>query len=543
MTPRSAQILMRSLLLALALGMSGAALTAQGKVVVGSKNFTESAVLAELMAQMIEAHTELKVERRINLGGTMICWTALRAGDIDMYAEYTGTGWSIVLKEPGKITDPLRAFLHVRRRCREEFGVHWLEPFGLDNTYAIAMLESRAEELGIRRISDLLPHQAELRGGFSIEFGNRADGYPGLAEAYGLNLGKVRVLEHGLAYQAIQAGSIDLMDAYSTDGKLLRYKLRVLEDDRGFFPPYNAAPVVREQALKAHPELESVLARLAFRLPDAAAQALNYVVETRAQSPAAVARAYLEIEGLVKGEREDAAVARRALRSVLAERPSPGAVVPAARGFWARIGGEDSHIADRILEHLGLTLAAVLLATLLGIPLGIFISKRARIRQFVLGAAGVVQTIPSLALLAFMIPILGLDIKAAIAALFLYALLPILRNTFTGIAEVDRDLVDAARGMGMRPGQILRHVQLPLAMRTIMAGIRTSTVISIGVATLAAFIGAGGLGEPIVEGLYMNDATLILTGAIPAAALALLADLGLGWVESRFLPASSTSRA
>ena len=177
------------------------------------------------------------------------------------------------------------------------------------------------------------------------------------------------------------------------------------------------------------------------------------------------------------------------------------------------------------------------------IPLGILITGKPRLRQITLGAAGVVQTIPSLALLAFMIPLLGLDVKAAIAALFLYAILPILRNTYTGITEVDEDLVDAARGMGMRPGQILRKVQLPLAMRTIMAGIRTSTVISIGVATLAAFIGAGGLGEPIVEGLYLNDTGLILTGAVPAALLAVFADIGLGRLELALQPRAQSVAA
>jgi osmoprotectant transport system permease protein len=189
-----------------------------------------------------------------------------------------------------------------------------------------------------------------------------------------------------------------------------------------------------------------------------------------------------------------------------------------------------------VLEHLGLTLASVLLAAFVAIPLGIASTKRVRVRQFALGVAGVVQTIPSLALLAFMIPLLGLGVRAAIAALFLYAMLPILRNTYTGIAEVDGELVDAARGMGMRPGQILTRVQLPLAMRTIMAGIRTSTVISIGVATLAAFIGVGGLGKPITQGLYLNDTGLILLGAVPAALLAIAADVGLGRLELALQP-------
>jgi len=512
-------------------------------VVIGSKNFTGSAVLAELMAQMIEAHTDLEVERRINLGGTMICWAALRAGEIDMYADYTGTGWSIVLKEQGKIKDPLRAFLHVRRRYLEEFGVHWLEPFGLNNSYALAMAEERAEQLSVRRISDLAAHEQEVRAGFSIEFGNRADGYPGLSEAYGLHLGTVRTLEHGLAYQSIDSGEIDLMDAYSTDGKLLRFRLRILEDDRRFFPPYNAAPLVRAETLREHPEVEAALGRLAFRVPDHAAQALNYVVETGGERVASVARAFLEREGLVDGESEEARSARVALDRVLSQRPEPGHVASTRPTFFGLLATRAGELMRLLLEHLALTLVSVVIAATVAIPLGIAITKRDRLRQITLGAAGVVQTIPSLALLAFMIPLLGLGVTAAVAALFLYAVLPILRDTYTGIVEVDADLVDAARGMGMRPGQILTHVQLPLAMRTIMAGIRTSTVISIGIATLAAFVGAGGLGEPIVEGLYLNDTQLILAGAVPAALLAVIADLGLGRLEVALQPRTRSADA
>lgn len=525
-----------------ALLLASGARTQADTIVIGSKNFTESAVLAELMAQMLESHTDLTVERRINLGGTMICWRALREGEIQIYADYTGTGWAIILKEPGKITDPLRAFFYVRQQYLDKYQIHWLEPFGLNNTYALAMREARAEELGIRRISDLRAHQGEIRAGFSIEFGNREDGYPGLSKAYGLRLNVV-TLEHGLAYQAIQSGAIDLMDAYSTDGKLLRYRLRVLEDDRRFFPPYNAAPLVRGDTLKAHPEIGRVLGRLAFRVPDYKAQALNYVVETEGESVAAVARAFLEIEKLVDGEQQRAAAARTALAKVLANRPKPGSTKSSRPGFFELLATRSGKLLGLLLEHLGLTLVSVLLAALFAVPLGILITKRDRLRQIALGAAGVMQTIPSLALLAFMIPLLGLGVKAAIAALFLYAILPILRNTYTGITEVDADLVDAARGMGMRPGQILTRVQLPLAMRTIMAGIRTSTVISIGVATLAAFIGAGGLGQPIVEGLYLNDTNLILTGAVPAALLAIVADAGLGRLEIVLQPRTLSAPA
>ncbi|MDE0396088.1 MAG: ABC transporter permease [Gammaproteobacteria bacterium] len=191
-----------------------------------------------------------------------------------------------------------------------------------------------------------------------------------------------------------------------------------------------------------------------------------------------------------------------------------------------------------MLEHLSLTAIAVSLAILLSVPLGILLTRSEPVAAPVIGAIGVIQTIPSLALLAFMIPLpfLGLGARSAITALFLYALLPIVRNTYTGIREVDAELLDAGRGMGLSPGQILFRVELPLAMRTIMAGVRTSTVISIGVATLAAFIGAGGLGDPIVTGLQLNDTYLILSGALPAALLAIVVDFLLGRVEHRLIP-------
>lgn len=510
------------------------------QIAVGSKNFTESAVLGEMLAQMLEEHTDLTVERRLNLGGTMICQTALTAGEIDLYVEYTGTAWAAVLREAEKVTGPLRTYFHVRRAYGERFGIRWLQPLGLNNSYAIAMSEAKAASLGIERISDLLPYQAELRAGFSIEFGNRPDGYLGLAETYGLTFNPATI-EHALAYAAIKSGSLDLIDAYSTDGKLLRYRLRVLEDDRGFFPPYHAAPLVRGETLASYPEIENVLERLAFRITDQHAQALNYVVEETGASVENVVRAYLEEEGLVEGERSAAAAARISLREVLVTRPVPGAGSGSQPSFLARLHDQSGALRRRLLEHLGLTAVSVFLAVLFAVPLGILTTRSARLRQVALGAAGIVQTVPSLALLALMIPLLGLDVTAAIAALFLYAILPILRNTHAGISQVDPDLIDAAQGLGMRPRELLMRVQVPLAIPTIMAGIRTATVISIGVATLAAFIGAGGLGAPIVEGLYLNDPNLILIGAIPAALLAVATDLLLGRVEMALQPRLGSS--
>ncbi|MCB9896708.1 MAG: ABC transporter permease subunit [Planctomycetes bacterium] len=483
---------------------------------VGSKDFTENRILAEVLAQLLRAETGLAVEVRDNLGGTLAVFAALRAGEIDLYPEYTGTGWAVVLGEQGRPPDPLSTYAHVAREYSRRFDVDWMLPFGFSNSYALAVRDELAESMGLATISDLLPHAGELRAAVSHEFLNRDDGWPGLSAAYGLQVGELRGMEHGLAFEAVASGDVDLIDAWTTDGKLLRFPVTVLEDDKGFFPPYHAAPIVRGETLRAHPEIGPALARLAGRLPNARMQALNLAVEADGRSYRDVARDFLRDEGLVADD-------GTALAGVGAgdRRGDLLAFVRGRLGVTARLLG----------EHLWLTGFAVLLATLFAVPLGIALARRETAAKVVLGAAGVIQTVPSLALLAFMIPVLGIGATAALAALFLYALLPILRNTYTGLREVDADLVKAARGLGLTDAQVLRHVELPLAMRTIMAGVRTSAVISVGVATLAAFIGAGGLGEPIVTGLQLNDTRLVLAGAVPAALLAVVVDALLGYLE------------
>jgi osmoprotectant transport system permease protein len=491
------------------------------RIVIGSKNFTESHILGEMLTLLVESKTSLEVEHRSGLGGTLVCFAALRSSEIDLYPEYTGTAWSIVLKEEGRVDDRLQTFLRVATKYRELYDIEWLQPFGLNNTYAMALREERAEALHVRTISDLMTHAADLKAGFSIEFMNREDGWLGLSRFYGLQLGNVRAMEHSLAYEALAQGAIDLVDAYSTDGELLRYSMRVLDDDRGFFPPYNAAPVVRGDTLRKHPELRAVLDSLAFRIPDKKMIQLNYAVEKEGKGFREVARDFLVEENLLSAD------------SSVDVDPTSG-----RSGFFSFLAGRWRETLRLGWQHLQLTLAAVLLAVLLAVPLGIAIARSFVGERIALGAAGIVQTIPSLALLAFMIAIpgLGLSARSAVVALFLYAVLPILRNTHTGLRSVSNELLDAAAGIGLTPTQVLLRVQLPMATGTIMAGVRTATVISVGVATLAAFIGAGGLGEPIVTGLYLNDKWLILSGAVPSALLALLADYVLGRVERWLTP-------
>lgn len=522
----------RLALVALALlagGVHDVAAQDRQAIVIGSKQDTEGRLLAEIMARLVEHRTDLVVERRLGLGGTAIVFGALRQGQIDLYPEYTGTGFTVLLEREDPVRDPLRCFLEVSREFEARWQLEWLAPFGFDNSYELAMAEDRAQALGVTRISDLIAHQDELVAAVSHEFLNRADGFPGLQAAYGLHIGDVRGMEHGLAYEAIEQGRVDLVDAYTTDGKLLRYRIRVLEDDRRFFPPYDAAPLVRAETLRRYPVLREVLADLAFTIDAARMRRLNHRVEEQGGAFGDVAEAFLREAGLVDGGAAAAA--------------SPGGSGDV--GWLAYARSRAAITAELALEHLALTLAAVLLATLFGVPVGIALTRRPALAGPVLGFAGVLQTVPSLALLAFMIPIpgLGLGARSAVAALFLYALLPILRNTYTGIREVDPALVEAARAMGLRDREILRLVQLPLATRTLMAGVRTSTVISVGVATLAAFIGAGGLGDPIVTGLQLDDTRLILSGAVPAALLAVVVDVGLGRVERALEPRGLRARS
>lgn len=496
-------------------------------IVVGSKEAAESRILAEIMAQTIAAHTGLPVRLADGLGGTLLVFSALRAGEIDLYPEYTGTGWSVVLQRTGT-ADPLTTYATVADAFRRQHDLHWLSPFGFSNSYALAVPRPLAEELGLRTISDLLPHASTLAAGFSHEFLRREDGWPGLAAAYGLSFASVRGIQHGLALAALENGDLQVVDAWTTDGKLLRYDVTVLEDDEGFFPPYHGAPLVRGELLARHPEVGDALALLAFRLGQARMQHLNAQVELHGHSFRDVARTFLLEEGLLEDDgRAVEAAAPGGRRGDLL------AFVRSRVGVTLRLAG----------EHLLLTLAAVLAAIAVAVPLGIGLTRRPALARGVLGAAGVVQTIPSLALLAALLPLLGLGAAPALVALFLYALLPIVRNTTTGIREVDPDLVKAARGMGLTDGQVLRLVELPLATHTIMAGVRTATVISIGVATLAAFVGAGGLGEPIVTGLALDSPRLVLAGALPAAALAIVVDLLLERVETALSPSRASRPA
>lgn len=267
-------------------------------VVVGAKNFTEQLILGELMAQVIEKRTSLKVDRRFNLGGTMICHAALLKGEIDLYAEYTGTGLTAILKEP-VISDPETALRRVRKEYHERFGISWLKPFGFNNTYAITVRQDQALKHGWRNISDLKQDQNDLRAGFTAEFSERKDGYPGLKSAYGIRFMEVRDLEPSMMYKAIANGELDVICAFATDGRIEAYQLKPLQDDREFFPPYYAAPVIREEILEKNVGIEKALLSLGGLLDDETMQRLNFQVDGEGWSPEKAANAFLKSKGLI----------------------------------------------------------------------------------------------------------------------------------------------------------------------------------------------------------------------------------------------------
>jgi len=510
-------------------GASGSARTAQvpaaastRAIVVASKPFGESFILCEMFAQLLEARG-FRVDRRPGLGATEIAFAALRTDAIDIYPEYTGTGLLAILGDTAR-RSPGDALAHVATEFRERFGVRWLPPLGFENTYAVSVRRETAERHGLKTLSDLARVAPQLRAGLTADFIGRADGLPGLSRAYGLRFRDVRPLVAALKYQALASGDVDVIDGYSTDGLIARYDLIVLEDDRRFFPPYQAAALAGPSLARDIPAAIAVLTELSARIDEPMMRALNRRLEVDGVGVSEVARGALDGLSLVRR------AARDSIRTTIGDRPS------ARESFVRTIVVERAVFLQRLGRHLLLSSVSLALAALVAIPFGLALERRRRMAEPLVRLTGLLQTIPGIALLAFMIPLLGIGIVPALVALFLYSLYPIVRNTYSGVRDADPVAVSAAHALGMTPAQVLRDVRLPLAAPTIMAGVRTAAVINVGTATLAAFIGAGGLGEPIVTGLALSDTGLILAGAVPAAALALAVDLLLAVCERVVTP-------
>ena len=465
-------------------------------VTIGSKSFTESVVLGEILVGLAK-EAGATTDHRKQLGGTRILWNALLRGEIDAYPEYTGTIAREILARQ-KITSRQSMIDALAAK-----GISMTAPLGFNNTYALAVTAETAKKLNLNTISDLKRHQ-ELKLGFSNEFMDRGDGWPALKKSYGFTHSNARGLDHDLAYRGLQAGGIDVIDVYTTDAEIVYYGLKLLTDDRQHFPRYDAVILHRSELKNTAPATVAAFNRLPGKLNETAMAGLNAAVKLNQQTENAVAVNFL----------------KETLKT---------AVDAAPDNMWQRL-------YRRTTEHLFLVGISLFSAILIAIPLGILAVRHRRAGQVILSITGIIQTIPGLALLVFMIPLLGIGSEPAIAALFLYSLLPIVRNTHTGIIGIAPSITNSAIALGLPPAARLRLIELPLAFPSIMAGIKTSAVINIGTATLGALIGAGGYGQPILTGIRLDNVSLILEGAVPAAIMALIAQYGFEWVERRLAP-------
>jgi osmoprotectant transport system permease protein len=471
---------------------------------LGSKKFTESVILGETLRLLAERDGLEAVHYR-EFGGTRVVFDALASGEIDAYPEYTGTITAEILA--GKNVPDEKTMRDLLRKK----GIGASKSLGFSNTYALALTQKRATELRISRISDLkrLP---ELRVALTHEFLDRADGWSALKRHYDLQQRNVVGVDHDVAYRQLVAGEIDVVDVYSTDAMIRRGNLVLLEDNQSFFPRYDAVWLYRLDLASRYPAMLTTLRRLEGTLSEVTMQSLNDVVEVGRRTEAQAAAEFIN------------------------------------KQFGLHVEAETSSrvqmIVRHVLEHLDLVRRSLLPAIVVGAALGIFCQRRRRIGRLVLAAVGLLQTIPSLALLVLLLPLvsalgyrsIGEGSVTAVTALFCYCLLPIVRNTYTGIEGIQRGTIESATVLGLGPLTRLVVIELPIALPTVLAGIRTAAVQDVGFATLGAIIGAGGLGQPILRGIRLNDVSLILAGAIPAAVLALLLQVSIDAIEWAVVP-------
>jgi len=465
---------------------------------VASLLFTESVILGELLTQLARSTGAPTVYAK-EMGENLFTWSAMKHGEIDAYVSYTGTLTHEIFAGRGLKTEQ-----QIREALAAE-GIMMSRPLGFDNTWVLAMRESEAARLGITKISDLTKHP-ELSMAFTPGFMGRADGWQPLKALYGLPHTEVRGMAHELALRALDSGSLAVSDAYATDAEIITYKLRLLEDDLHYFPSYQGVIVYRSEIAQRFPEVVAAWQKLEGNVPADQMRQLNARVLVDHMAEADVASTFL---------REKFGIAAKVQKTE----------------------GHGAMLWRCTREHLVLAMLSLLAAILFAVPLGILAAKKPKLGQVVLAGAGIMQTIPSMALLVLMIPLLGIGEAPALAALFLYSLLPIVRNTAVGISTVSQDLRESAEALGLPARARLFLIELPLASPSILAGIKTAAVINIGTATLGALVGAGGYGQPILTGVRLANTQLILLGAVPAALLALAASACFELAERWLVPA------
>jgi len=465
-------------------------------VTVGSKNFTESYILAELLVGTLQQQ-KIPVSAKFGMGGTGFVLESLKNGAVDIYPEYTGTIIQAILhrKEKSMPIEKINELL-------EPQGLVIGRPLGFNNTYALIVRKETAEKYHLKNLSDLRNVAARLRGGFTHEFLERSDGFYALRDFYRLpQLQDMKAMDHSLLYEALAGGSVDLTDAYTTDGKLHKFDFVILKDDRAFFPRYDAVWMTRISFVKEHPEAWERVRSWEGKIDDQLMTKLNADVEEK------------------RASRRDVLVKNGVME----------------QGEANPMSGLAYRIKTYAVEHAYLVVVSVLLSILIGFPLGYGATENAALKQIVMFMSSAFQTIPSLALLCFMIPFFGVGFLPSVIALVLYSLLPIVVNTFTGLSLVDKTLLDMSRQLGMNRWQMLWHVQIPISLPYILAGVKTSSITAIGTATLAALIGAGGFGTPILAGLALNDYTTIMEGAIPVCVMAFFVQILFQYLEKKLV--------
>ena len=455
-------------------------------VTVGSKRFTESYIIGEILYKTIKSTHEVNVDLKPGMGNTAILFSALKNGQIDLYPDYSATISNEILNSDKRLS------ISEINIGLKKYGIQAGIPLGFSNNFVLVMNKQKADSLGIKNISHLAKYK-NLNLGFTQEFIVRRDGWEGLRSAYHLPFSGLKGLDHGLAYEALFHNQVDVIVSYSTDAKLSNETLIMLKDDLSYFPPYDAIILFRENFPIRAPLSWQAIERLENTLTESTVINLNKMGEIEKFKFSEIADLFLE------------------KKSVNAGHPLT---------LTDEIFNKE--LLNLLLQHIYLVYIALLLASLAGIILGFIAYHFPYTKQFILGAVTIIYTIPSLALFAIFIALFNsIGTFPAVTALFLYSLLPIVRNTYSALEQINPDLRDIIAILGLSKWFALIKIEFPLALPTIMAGVKTSAILCVGTATIAALIGAGGLGERIIQGLASNNTNTLLSGAIPAALLSL----------------------
>lgn len=471
------------------------------RIRIGSKEFTESYVVAEFLAQELEQHfgESIQIERQFGLGATAIAYQALTSDEIDLYPEYTGT-----------LIQTLKLKSDDRDRLLDELNTRGLAisaPLGFENSYALAATPEITQDLSLKRVSDLKRQLTQFKIGLTYEFHGRSDGWGQLLRSYPFlqNSVKPTLMEHSLLYTAVKNKRINIVEVYTTDPQIDDLSLVILADDARALPKYDAVFLASLKLQKRSPEVWAFINSLKNKLSAETIRHLNRQVEVVGLSPRQAVRNWLELSKENK--------------------------VATSKQTQTTIAGLKSQLVRRSAEHFSLVVVAFLIAAAIGLPLGVLASDHPRIGRPLLSVSGVLQTVPAIALLVVLVPLTGLGFWTAVTALVAYAAFPIASSTVAGLNSLSIETLDLVRLMHLNQWQALRWVRLPIAKLSILSGLRIALVSTIGNATLAALIGGGGYGALILSGLSTQRIELVFLGAIPAALSAIFVQAAFSWTE------------